>query len=45
VEADPDLERLRDKPRFNAMLATAKQRLGLSGVDQSAPAMPLTETK
>ncbi len=45
VEADPDLERLRDKPRFNAMLATAKKRLGLSGVNQNAPAMPLTETK
>ena len=45
VEADPDLGRLRGKPRFNAMLATAQQRLGLSGVDQNAPAMPLTETK
>ena len=45
VEADPDLERLRDKPRFDTMLATAKQRLGLSGGDQNAPAMPLMGTK
>jgi adenylate cyclase len=28
VEVDPDLERLRNKPRFEAMLAAAKQRLG-----------------
>jgi adenylate cyclase len=45
IEADPDLERLRDKPQFKAMLATAKQRLMPSGMDQHAPAMPLTETK
>lgn len=45
VEVDPDLERVRDKPRFNAMLAKAKQRLGLSDVDHNAPAMPLTESK
>lgn len=28
VEADPDLERLRDKPRFQEMLAATKRRLG-----------------
>lgn len=44
VEADPDLERLRDKPRFNAMLGSAKKRLGPSGVDLDAPAVPLPET-
>jgi adenylate cyclase len=45
IEADPDLERLRDKPQFKVMLATAKQRLRLSGEDQNASAMPLTEAK
>jgi adenylate cyclase len=28
-EADPDLDNLRDRPRFRQMLASAKQRLGL----------------
>ncbi len=30
VEADPDLERLRDQRRFQAMLAATKQRLGVA---------------
>ena len=30
LEADPDLDPLRDDPRFKKMLATAKQRLGIS---------------
>ena len=29
VEADPDLERLREQPRFHAMLAETKRRLGV----------------
>lgn len=30
VESDPDLERLRDQPRFQAMLAATMQRLGVA---------------
>ena len=45
VEADPDLERLRDKPRFKAMLGTAKQRLGPSSDDLNAPAVRLPATE
>lgn len=37
VEADPDLANLRDKPRFQAMLAATKQRIGLR------PAQPVPE--
>ena len=35
VEADPDLDPLRDDPRFKAMLAKAKKRLG---IDEKVPA-------
>ena len=30
VDADPDMDPLRDDPRFKSMLAAAKQRLGLA---------------
>jgi hypothetical protein len=30
AEADPDLAAVRDDPRFKGMLASAKQRLGMS---------------
>jgi len=30
AEADPDLDRIRDDPRFKAMLGAAKQRLGMA---------------
>jgi adenylate cyclase len=30
AEADPDLEAIRDNPRFKEMLASAKQRLGIA---------------
>ena len=29
LEADPDLDGIRDDPRFKEMLASAKQRLGM----------------
>jgi adenylate cyclase len=31
TEADPDFVRIRDKPRFQEMLAATKKRLGLAG--------------
>lgn len=39
LEADPDLDSIRDDPRFQKMLASAKQRLGLAaaGEDVLAP--------
>jgi len=30
LEADPDMNALRDHPRFNAMLAAAKKRLAIA---------------
>ena len=30
ADADPDLDGLRDKPRFQAMVAAAKERLGIT---------------
>jgi hypothetical protein len=30
AEADPDLAEIRDRPRFKEVLASAKQRLGMS---------------
>jgi hypothetical protein len=30
LEADPDLDGLRDDPRYKEMLASAKQRLGIA---------------
>ena len=30
VEADPDMNPIRDDPRFKTMLAAAKERLGLA---------------
>jgi hypothetical protein len=44
VEADQDFVRLRDKPRFQAMIAATKQRLGLAGAEPKGPATPLAET-
>jgi hypothetical protein len=29
VEADPDLDSLREEPRFKAMIAKARKRLGI----------------
>ena len=40
VEADQDFVRLRNKPRFQAMIAATKQRLGLAGVEPNEPATP-----
>ena len=31
LEADPDMDLLRDHPRFKKMLAAAKKRLGITG--------------
>jgi adenylate cyclase len=36
VEADPDLEPIRDNPRFKAMLAAARKRLGMKS-EEPAP--------
>ena len=36
AEADPDLEPIRDEPRFKEMLAAAKQRLGMQVAAESA---------
>ena len=30
VEADPDMDSIRDDPRFKAMMSGAKQRLGVT---------------
>jgi adenylate cyclase len=30
VDADPDMNPIRDNPRFKEMLASAKQRLGMA---------------
>jgi adenylate cyclase len=38
LEADPDLDSIRDNPRFQKMLASAKQRLGLAAADEDADA-------
>ncbi len=38
VEADPDLERLRDKPRFQEMLAATKRRLGMGAAEAEVTA-------
>jgi hypothetical protein len=34
TEADPDFVRIRDKPRFQQMLAATKARLGISETDK-----------
>jgi adenylate cyclase len=39
VEADPDMDRLRTKPRFQAMLAATIQRAGLEPAQIEVPAM------
>ena len=39
AENDPDLDPLRDDPRFQKILADAKKRLGTRGVAAQAPAM------
>jgi adenylate cyclase len=44
VEADQDFVRLRDKPRFQAMIAATKRRLGLAGVEPNEPSPPLAGT-
>lgn len=31
LEADPDMDSLREHPQFKTMLASAKNRLGISG--------------
>ncbi len=38
LEADPDLDLIRDDPRFQNMLASAKQRLGLAAAGEDAVA-------
>jgi adenylate cyclase len=38
VQNDPDLDKLRDDPRFQAMIAAAKERLGIAS--ETAPATP-----
>ena len=38
LEADPDLDTIRDDPRFRSMLASAKQRLGLAAAGEDAVA-------
>jgi adenylate cyclase len=38
LEADPDFEAIRDHPRFRAMLASAKERLGLADAAAAADA-------
>jgi adenylate cyclase len=42
VENDPDLAELRQDPRFQAMIASAKERLGIA--TKAAPATPAAET-
>jgi adenylate cyclase len=39
TEADPDFVRIRDKPRFKAMLAATKERLGITAVEAEVPVM------
>ncbi len=39
AKADPDLDPLRDDPRFQAMVAAAEARLATAG-DSSAPPAP-----
>jgi adenylate cyclase len=36
LEADPDLDSIRERPRFKEMLAAAKRRLGMAGAVASA---------
>ena len=38
LDADPDLDPIRDHPRFQKMLASAKQRLGLAAAGEVADA-------
>ena len=42
LEADPDLDPLRDDPRFQEMVSSAKQRLGLTGAAELT-AQPLPQ--
>ena len=39
TEADPDFVRLRDKPRFQEMLAATKERLGITSAEPEMPVM------
>ena len=39
AECDPELDPLRDDPRFQKILADAKKRLGIGGGAVIAPAM------
>ena len=39
LEADPDIDSIRDDPRFRKMLASAKRRLGLAAVAEEADAL------
>ncbi len=46
IEADPDLESLRDDPRFEAMLARARKRLGIEkSVTRGAATSPIIENQ
>jgi len=42
IEADPDLDSLRDDPRFEAMMARARKRLGIE--KPAAPEAPTSQT-
>jgi hypothetical protein len=40
LEVDPDMDDLRDKPRFVRMLAETKERLAAAAADETPNEMP-----